>query len=764
MADKKPPSKNPLKSPLNKKDGANPKFPTWGFLVIILFLIVIQFMFLNPEPSNGIKYSEFLDQVKSGYVDEIIIKNQVNVYGKYNESALSDGIISPPEQQDSPLNLPTAMAEEYRTFVTTILPNDDIRPILDEFGVEYEVRIEEEWFSGVFMWLVMIGLAVGFWVFIFRRMNPGQQVLNIGKNKASLYDQQTETKVTFKDVAGLDEAKAEVEEVVEFLKTPQKFTKLGGTLPKGVLLVGPPGTGKTLLAKATAGEASVPFFSLSGSDFVEMFVGVGAARVRDLFKQAKEKAPCIVFIDEIDSIGRSRGKGMAMGSNDERENTLNQLLSEMDGFNSDKGVILMAATNRPDILDSALLRPGRFDRQILIDKPDLNGRVEVLKVHVKKVKLSSTIDLRVLASQTPGFAGAELANLCNEAALLAARRGKKAVEMVDFQDSIEKVIAGLERKNKLISPEEREIVAYHEAGHAVVGWFLEYTDPVLKVSIVPRGLAALGYTLQTPLEDRFLMTTEELNEKICALLGGRIAEEIIFGKISTGAQNDLERITNMAYAMVAEYGMSKELGYISLRDSSNPENSYGFNRKYSADTSNRIDDAVQSIIRMNYDRTLALLTEHRDQLVLLAKTLLEKEVMNHQELRDLLGDRPKGKHADGLFAEAKIVDEVISDDVVEDSTDDVVEDMVEKTTEDATDDIKSGHGKITNKGSEESKTVSSSGVDLTSEIIRTDAQPKENNKVTDKPKESSETEAEDGPSIISSENEDQANSKKDLFS
>tara|TARA_B100000989_G_scaffold54425_1_gene36526 strand:+ start:2625 stop:4772 length:2148 start_codon:yes stop_codon:yes gene_type:complete len=662
MAEKKPPLKNPLKSPLSKKDGTNPKFPTWGFLVIILFLIIIQFVFLNPKPTNGIKYSEFLDQVKKGYVEGIIIKNQVNVYGKYNESALRDGIISPPEQTDSPLNLPTNAAEQYRRFQTTILPNDDIRPILDEYGVEYEVLVEEEWFSGIFMWLVMISIAVGFWIFIFRRMNPGQQVLNIGKNKASLYDQQTEIKVTFKDVAGLDEAKAEVEEVVDFLKSPQKFTKLGGTLPKGVLLVGPPGTGKTLLAKATAGEASVPFFSLSGSDFVEMFVGVGAARVRDLFKQAKEKAPCIVFIDEIDSIGRSRGKGMAMGSNDERENTLNQLLSEMDGFNSDKGVILMAATNRPDILDSALLRPGRFDRQVLIDKPDLNGRVEVLKVHVKKLKLSRSIDLRVLASQTPGFAGAELANLCNEAALIAARRAKKSIGMVDFQDSIEKVIAGLERKNKLISPEERKIVAYHEAGHAIVGWFLEYTDPVLKVSIVPRGLAALGYTLQTPLEDRFLMTTEELDEKICALLGGRVAEQIIFGKISTGAQNDLERITNMAYAMVAEYGMSEELGYISLRDSSNPENSYGFNRKYSPDTSNRIDDAVQSIIKDNYDRTYELLVEHQDKLELLAKTLLEKEVMNHQELRELLGDRPKGKHADGLFSEANIVDEVISDD------------------------------------------------------------------------------------------------------
>lgn len=651
MADKKPDPKKQIKSPLGNKSGNSPKFPTWGFLVIILLLIFIQVLFLNPEPGNTIKYSTFLDQVKEGYVEEIIIKNGVTIYGKYNDKALQEGIVTPPEDQNNALNLSSTSSEEFRAFVTTMLRNDDIRPILDENGVEYEVRIEEEWFSGVFMWLIMIALAIGFWVFIFRRMNPGQQVLNIGKNKASLYDQQTETKVSFKDVAGLEEAKAEVEEVVEFLSNPQKFTKLGGVLPKGVLLVGPPGTGKTLLAKATAGEASVPFFSLSGSDFVEMFVGVGAARVRDLFKQAKEKAPCIVFIDEIDSIGRSRGKGMAMGSNDERENTLNQLLSEMDGFNSDKGVILMAATNRPDVLDSALLRPGRFDRQILIDKPDLNGRVEVLKVHVKKLKLSDNIDLRVLASQTPGFAGAELANLCNEAALIAARRGKKEVEMVDFQDSIEKVIAGLERKNKLISPEERKIVAYHESGHAVVGWYLEHTDPVLKVSIVPRGLAALGYTLQTPLEDRFLMTTEELNDKICALLGGRIAEEIVFGKISTGAQNDLERITNMAYAMVAEYGMSEELGYISLRDSNNPENSYGFNRKYSPETSDKIDMAVRSIIKHNYDRTLELLNKHRDQLESMAQTLLEKEVLNHHDLRELLGDRPKGKYPEGMFGE-----------------------------------------------------------------------------------------------------------------
>ncbi len=530
-----------------------------------------------------------------------------------------------------------------------MLEGDEIRPLLDENNVVYDVRIEESWLNGILIWLIPIGLAIAFWIFIFRKMNPGQQVLNIGKNKASLYDKQKENQVSFKDVAGLEEAKTEVEEIVQFLQNPQKYTKLGGTLPKGVLLVGPPGTGKTLLAKATAGEADVPFFSLSGSDFVEMFVGVGAARVRDLFKQAKEKAPCIIFIDEIDAIGRSRGKGMAMGSNDERENTLNQLLNEMDGFNTDKGVIIMAATNRPDVLDSALLRPGRFDRQILIDKPDLNGRMEVLKVHTRELKMDDNIDLKLLASQTPGFAGAELANLCNEAALMAARRGKEMIEMIDFQDSIERVIAGLEKKNKIISPHERKIVAFHEAGHAILGWYLQHTDPVLKVSIVPRGLAALGYTLQTPLEDRFLMTTEELNDKICALLGGRVAEEIIFGRISTGAQNDLERITNMAFAMVAEYGMSKELGYISLKDSQNPENSYGFNKKYSEQTSERIDKAVNEIIEQNYKRTKEVLTKHKDKLEKMAETLLDKEVLDHNDLKELLGDHPEGKYPEGIF-------------------------------------------------------------------------------------------------------------------
>lgn len=638
--------------PDGKKNGKSPRFPTWSIFLIFFVLLVAQVFFITPEPSNRIKYSEFLEYVEEGYISEITITNGVDVTGEYNDQAISDGIITRPEQTDNNMPFATTDTEQFRSFSTTMLRDDEIRPILESNNVEFDVRIEEDWFSGIFIWLIPLALLVVIWIFIFRKMNPGQQVLNIGKNKASLYDQQTDTKVTFKDVAGLQEAKAEVEEVVEFLKNPQKFTKLGGVLPKGVLLVGPPGTGKTLLAKATAGEASVPFFSLSGSDFVEMFVGVGAARVRDLFKQAKEKAPCIIFIDEIDSIGRTRGRGMAMGSNDERENTLNQLLSEMDGFNSDKGVILMAATNRPDILDSALLRPGRFDRQIMIDKPDLNGRVEILKVHTKKLKLGGDIDLRVLASQTPGFAGADLANLCNEAALLAARREKNSIEMEDFQDSIEKVIAGLERKNKLISPHERKIVAYHEAGHAVVGWFLEHTDPVLKVSIVPRGLAALGYTLQTPLEERFLMTTEELDDKICALLGGRVAEEIIFGRISTGAQNDLERITKMAFAMVAEYGMSDKLGYISLKDSQNAENSFGFNKKYSESTSQQIDQEVRSIIDKNRERTIELLKKHKDELEKLAKALLEREVLDHHALRELLGDRPHGKYPEGIFEKA----------------------------------------------------------------------------------------------------------------
>lgn len=654
-------------TPEAPKSGKPSRFPIWFYVIIIAVLFGIQFL-TTQEEGNRVDYSEFLTYVKEGYVEKVTIRNGLQIDGVYKPIAVDKGIAKPQTEQRQSLwqsNVP----DQHLRFTTTMIPNDDIRPTLDEFGVQYQATVDDNWFGGMLFWLLPLGLAVAFWVFIFRRMNPGQQVLNIGKNKAMLYDRQAETKLTFKDVAGLEEAKEEVAEVVEFLRNPQKFTKLGGHIPKGVLLVGPPGTGKTLMAKAAAGEADVPFFSLSGSDFVEMFVGVGAARVRDLFKQAKEKAPCIIFIDEIDAIGRQRGKGNMMGSNDERENTLNQLLSEMDGFNTDKGVIIMAATNRPDILDSALLRPGRFDRQILIDKPDMNGRMQILEVHTKKIKLNDKVSIKILASQTPGFAGAELANLCNEAALLAARRNKQSVEMIDFQDAIERVIAGLEKKNKLISPREREIVAYHESGHAIVSWYLEHTDPVMKVSIVPRGFAALGYTLQTPLEDRFLMTREELIDKICALLGGRIAEEIIFGKVSTGAQNDLERITNMAYAMVAVYGMSEELGNVSYLDSQNPDNSFGFNKKFSNETAGRIDIAVKAIIDECYAITKELLTERKDQLEEMAQVLLKKEILSGDDLLRMLGDRPFGnyptKHADLPELEALVNGSVGNDEKLE---------------------------------------------------------------------------------------------------
>ncbi|GAA4367029.1 ATP-dependent zinc metalloprotease FtsH [Hymenobacter saemangeumensis] len=490
-------------------------------------------------------------------------------------------------------------------------------------------------------WGIIILLMVGFW-FLMRRMSgaggPGGQIFNIGKSRAALFEGGDKVKITFKDVAGLEEAKEEIQEIVEFLKNPSKFTILGGKIPKGALLVGPPGTGKTLLAKAVAGEADVPFFSLSGSDFVEMFVGVGAARVRDLFKQAKAKAPCIIFIDEIDAVGRSRSRGSVPGGNDERENTLNSLLVEMDGFGTDSGVIILAATNRPDTLDSALLRPGRFDRQISIDKPDINGRTEIFQVHLKPLTLGPDVDARKLSAQTPGFAGAEIANVCNEAALIAARRDKKMVTNQDFTDAIDRVIGGLEKKNKIISPGEKRIVAYHEAGHAIAGWFLEHTDPLVKVSIVPRGVAALGYAQYLP-KEQFLYNTEQLIDEMCMALGGRAAEELVFGKISTGALSDLERITKMAYSIVTMYGMNNKLGNVSFYDSKG-QNEYGFSKPYSEATSQMIDEEVRHIIESAYTRTKELLTERRHELEVIAKELLEKEVLLQDDLERLVGKRP----------------------------------------------------------------------------------------------------------------------------
>lgn len=507
--------------------------------------------------------------------------------------------------------------------------------------IPVEYITQRNYFGEIFGWILPILLLVGFWMFVMRRMGggaggPGGQIFNIGKSKAQLFDKENNVKITFKDVAGLDEAKVEIMEIVDFLKNPKKYTNLGGKIPKGALLVGPPGTGKTLLAKAVAGEAGVPFFSLSGSDFVEMFVGVGASRVRDLFRQAKEKAPCIIFIDEIDAVGRARGRNAIQGGNDERENTLNQLLTEMDGFATDLGVIILAATNRPDILDSALLRPGRFDRQISIDKPDLNGREEIFKVHLKPLKLSDDVDPAKLAMQTAGFAGADIANVCNESALIAARRNKEKIDMQDFHDAVDRIIGGLEKKNKIISAEEKQIIAYHESGHAIMGWFLEGLDPLVKVSIVPRGVAALGYAQYLP-KDQYLYTTEQMKNMMCMTLGGRVAEDIIFGRISTGAQNDLERITKMAYAMVSIYGMNAKVGNVSFYD---PNNEYGFTKPYSDRTAEMIDIEVRNMIDECYAATKKLLLEKRDMLESLSKLLLEKEILFPHDLENVLGPRP----------------------------------------------------------------------------------------------------------------------------
>lgn len=526
-------------------------------------------------------------------------------------------------------------------------------------------KSERDWLGSILQFLLPVLLLIGLWILLMRKMGGGAGggagpggIFNIGKSKATLFDKGTKVTITFADVAGLDEAKVEVMEIVDFLKNPKKYTNLGGKIPKGALLIGPPGTGKTLLAKAVAGEAQVPFFSLSGSDFVEMFVGVGASRVRDLFKQAREKAPCIIFIDEIDAIGRARGKN-AMMSNDERESTLNQLLVEMDGFGTDVGIIVLAATNRPDVLDSALLRPGRFDRQITIDKPDLAGREAIFKVHLKPIKISKSLDIHKLAEQTPGFAGADIANVCNEAALIAARKNKEAVDMQDFQDAVDRVIGGLEKKNKIISPEEKKIIAYHEAGHAVCGWFLEHAYPLLKVTIVPRGTAALGYAQYTP-KEQYLYNIDQLTDQICMTLGGRASEEIFFNKISTGAQNDLQQITRIAYSMVTVYGMNDKVGNISYYD---PQQENVFTKPYSDETARMIDDEVRKLIDEAYDRTRKLLIEKKADVEKLANALLEKEVLFQSDVEALIGKRPF-EEKKPLAAEAETTAPVLGESAI----------------------------------------------------------------------------------------------------
>jgi cell division protease FtsH len=589
--------------------------------------------------------SQFLTLVHEGKVLRVSLGER-EIQGVLKPGALP----APPAGPGDKLRQLLGAEQGPTVFTTARIPATDDYDIVRELQaakVEFSGRIESTFWRDLISWLVPLILMAGLWLFLMRRMGGGPtQALSFGRSKAKIYDRK-ELKTTFADVAGVDEAKAELMEVVDFLKNPKKYQRLGGRIPKGVLLVGPPGTGKTLLARAVAGEADVPFFFLSGSEFVEMFVGVGASRVRDLFEQAKEKAPCIVFIDELDAIGKTRaGNTGFLSGHDEREQTLNQLLAEMDGFDSSKGVIIMAATNRPEVLDAALLRAGRFDRQVVVDKPDVKGREAILHVHARNVKLAPSVDLHVLAARTPGMAGADLANIINEAALLAARKGKDAVDMADLEEAVDRVVGGLERKSRVLSEKERDIVAHHEIGHALVASSLPNADPVHKVTIIPRGVAALGATYQLPLEDRYLLTRSELEDRIAVLLGGRVAEEIIYGEVSTGAHNDLERGTEMARLMVMQYGMSEQLGPMTfgggqqsmfLRGSGLPQE-----REYSEESARRIDAETRAIIDRIYDRVRDLLTTRKRVLVEAAAELKQKETLEGDRLRELLAGEPVG--------------------------------------------------------------------------------------------------------------------------
>ncbi len=630
MSDKKNEDKNPKKFTLNSY---------WIYGLIIFIILSTNVITLIGGKTENIGYNEFKTIAKKGHIEKLIVVNKENarIYLKEEHldkyPAFSDNKFKF-QQPHYVMNI-----GDVNVFYETVqneINTDPNNPLVDPKFVT-----ETNYLSQILSWVIPFALIIGLWIFFMRRVGsgaggPGAQIFNIGKSKATLFNNDdAQVSVTFKDVAGLEEAKEEVMEVVDFLKNPKKYTSLGGKIPKGVLLVGPPGTGKTLLAKAVAGEAGVPFFSISGSDFVEMFVGVGASRVRDLFKQAREKAPCIIFIDEIDAIGRARGRSAFQGGNDERENTLNQLLVEMDGFSTDKGVILMAATNRPDILDNALLRPGRFDRQIGIDRPDLQGREAIFKVHLKTIRTSADIDAHTLAEMTPGFAGAEIANVCNEAALVAARKNKKSVEMDDFNYALDRVIGGLEKKNKIISPKEKEIIAYHEAGHAICGWYLQHASPLVKVTIVPRGIGTLGYAQYLPKEE-YITRTEALLDRMTMTLGGRAAEKIVFDKISTGAQNDLDQVTKMAYSMISVFGMNDKVGNVSFYGMSQDN----FNKPYSDETAKLIDEEVRMLIERQYKAARELLTERRKELDILANQLLDKEVLLKSDVERLIGKRP----------------------------------------------------------------------------------------------------------------------------
>ncbi|MFB9054382.1 ATP-dependent zinc metalloprotease FtsH [Formosa undariae] len=632
---------NDKKTP-NKKPKLN---PYWIYGAIIAIFIAIQlFSSSSLQDSTATTPSDFMTYLRSGDIEtvEIVNKRKAEVF-------LTDEALQKAEHKNSKPStlLPTATKLPNYSFEFGDLQNfeNQVNSTIKDLDLKTAVnyKTEQNLMGDFLLGILPFILLIGVWIFIMRRMSggggggAGGQIFNIGKSKAKLFDQNTDVKTSFKDVAGLEGAKEEIQEIVDFLKNPEKYTSLGGKIPKGALLVGPPGTGKTLLAKAVAGEAKVPFFSLSGSDFVEMFVGVGASRVRDLFKQAKEKSPAIIFIDEIDAIGRARGKNNMSGSNDERENTLNQLLTEMDGFGTNTNVIVLAATNRADVLDSALMRAGRFDRQIFVDLPDIRERQEIFEVHLKPIKKSENLDTDFLAKQTPGFSGADIANVCNEAALIAARQGKKAVDKQDFLDAVDRIVGGLEKKNKIITPSEKKAIAYHEAGHATVSWMLEHAAPLVKVTIVPRG-RSLGAAWYLP-EERLIVRPEQMLDEMCAALGGRAAEKVIFNKISTGALSDLEKVTKQARAMVTVYGLSDKVGNLTYYDSSG-QNEYGFTKPYSEKTAELIDKEISDIIENQYQRALKLLEDNKDKLTELADVLLEKEVIFKDNLEKIFGRRP----------------------------------------------------------------------------------------------------------------------------
>jgi len=691
----------------NKKK--NPFSIYWIYAIIGISIIGYQ-LFMSSASHISVKYpNTFFDLAEKGYIDEAKLINKVRIDFKINKQGKDYIVNNSEDQQYKYLRDYLIKGNAIRkgadpTFEINIIDAGNFENQVNEVNKKIKEQniqllaqkkqplkiiqlVDEEevnYIGNIISFLLPILVLVFIWMFVMRRMTggggggAGGQIFNIGKSKAQVYEKGKTTNVTFKDVAGLEGAKEEIVEIVEFLKNPKKYTELGAKIPKGALLVGPPGTGKTLLAKAVAGEAKVPFFSLSGSDFVEMFVGVGASRVRDLFKQAKEKAPSIIFIDEIDAIGRARGKNNSFGSNDERENTLNQLLTEMDGFGTNSGVIILAATNRADVLDSALMRAGRFDRQIYVDMPDLNERKEIFQVHLKPIKLEPGIDIDFLAKQTPGFSGADIANLCNEAALIAARHDKKFVQKQDFLDAVDRIVGGLEKKNKIITKEEKKAIAYHEAGHATISWLLEYASPLVKVTIVPRG-QSLGAAWYLP-EERSITRTEQILDEMCSALGGRAAEQLIFGKISTGALSDLEKVTKQAYAMVSIYGLNDRIGNISYYDSQGRD---AFTKPYSDETARVIDEEVSKMIEGQYQRALKILSENKDKLTMLAEKLLTSEVIFKEDLVEIFGKRPWEKEEEEKIVTADLAHETTIKAI--EQTDANESDAMEDHSEESTD-------------------------------------------------------------------------------